>query len=283
MKPDIFKTEAAGVSLDSPRTPRAHFRPSASNTTNERTPRERQKERNGGGKGKKKREILSLPPFRAPPFGSSFFWDSGPNPFLCCPTLTTPCCKLCWRMLGTRSRLSLDNCTDDHQHIYGSMRWERFMRLGDISFHFGTARCSSRRERQVARWREALRRSERHLRDLFTTSSLGSAPSGFTTGRPNSGTGVGLSPPGFKSSPLLRVWRNPTQWCGRVILSCHCPRMGCVSWELRSATLSTLWISWIRSLWITSCCFRESLEWRTSKQRGCCCCSVEQLAPICCA
>ena len=62
-----------------------------------------------------------------------------------------------------------------------------------------------------------------------------------------------------------------------MILSCPCPRMGCVSWELRSATLSTLWISWLRSLRNTSCSFRESPQWRTFKRRGCCCCSVEQI------
>ena len=36
----------------------------------EKTPRQKQKERNGGGRGKKKREILGPPPFRAPPFGA---------------------------------------------------------------------------------------------------------------------------------------------------------------------------------------------------------------------
>ena len=104
-------------------------------------------------------------------------------------------------------------------------------------------------------------------------------PQGFTTVRPNSETGVGLSRSGLRSSQL--VWWNLAQWCGRVILSCHCPRMGCVFWELQSATQSTSWISWLRSLWNTSCHFRESPQWRTSKQRGCCCCcSVEQHAPI---
>ena len=36
--------------------------------------------------------------------------------------------------------------------------------------------------------------------------------SGFTTVRSNSGTGVGLSRPGLRSSPLQLVW-NLTQWC----------------------------------------------------------------------
>ena len=47
----------------------------------EKTPRETQWERNGGGKGKKKREILGPPPFGAPPFGASLFLGLGPPPF----------------------------------------------------------------------------------------------------------------------------------------------------------------------------------------------------------
>ena len=46
--------------------------------------------------------------------------------------------------------------------------------------------------------------------------------SGVTTARPNSGTAVGLSQPGLRSSLLLLFWWNQTQWCGRVILSCFC-------------------------------------------------------------
>ena len=47
---------------------------------NEKTPRETQKERNDGGKGKKKREILGLPPFGAPPFGAPLFLRLGLHP-----------------------------------------------------------------------------------------------------------------------------------------------------------------------------------------------------------
>ena len=39
--------------------------------------------------------------------------------------------------------------------------------------------------------------------------------SGFTTARLNSGTGVGLSQPGWRSLPLQLVWWNQTQWCGK--------------------------------------------------------------------
>ena len=55
---------------------RAHLRPWRFKTPpkfHEKTPRETQKERNGGGRGKKKREILGLPPFGAPPFGAPPF------------------------------------------------------------------------------------------------------------------------------------------------------------------------------------------------------------------
>ena len=57
---------------------RAHFRAPALQTTpkfHARTPRERKKKENCGGRGKKKREILGPPPFGAPPFGwAPPFW-----------------------------------------------------------------------------------------------------------------------------------------------------------------------------------------------------------------
>ena len=63
-----------GVSHDSPRTPNVHISGHLRFKTppkfHEKTPRETQKQRNGGGKGKKKREILGLPPFEAHPSGS---------------------------------------------------------------------------------------------------------------------------------------------------------------------------------------------------------------------
>ena len=107
-------------------------------------------------------------------------------------------------------------------------------------------------------------------RTVFCKKSCGLMhASGFTTVRLNSRTGV--EPAGVRSSPLQLVCWNLTLWCGRVILSCHCPMMGCVFWELQSAhPLDQL---------VSSCYFRESPQWRTSKQRGCCC-SVEQHAPI---
>ena len=55
----------------------------------EKTPRETQKERNGGGKGKKKREILGSPPFRGPTFSRSWPHPSGP-PTLRAPFLRAP-------------------------------------------------------------------------------------------------------------------------------------------------------------------------------------------------
>ena len=72
---------APGFHTTARETKRAHFRTPALQTPpkfHEKTPRETQKERNGGGKGKKKREILGLPPFGAPPFGAH---PSGAPPF----------------------------------------------------------------------------------------------------------------------------------------------------------------------------------------------------------
>ena len=97
---------------------RAHLRPRRFKTPpkfHEKTPRETQKERNGGKKGKKKREILGPPPsgphpFGAPPFrtpphfsGQSRFGQSRSQP-RCCPKLTnkgisaSPCSppSPCW-------------------------------------------------------------------------------------------------------------------------------------------------------------------------------------------
>ena len=54
---------------------RAHFRAlQTPPKLHEKTPRETQKERNGGGRGKKKREILGPHPSGAPPFGQSRNW-----------------------------------------------------------------------------------------------------------------------------------------------------------------------------------------------------------------
>ena len=68
---------AAGVSHDSPRTPNVHISGHLRFKTppkfHEKTPRETQKQRNGGGKGKKKREILGPPPIGSPPFGAPPF------------------------------------------------------------------------------------------------------------------------------------------------------------------------------------------------------------------
>ena len=72
-----LQTGPPGLAHDSPRTPNVHISGHLRFKTPpkfyEKTPRETQKERNGGGKGKKKREILGLHPFGAPP--------SGPHPF----------------------------------------------------------------------------------------------------------------------------------------------------------------------------------------------------------
>ena len=61
---------AAGVSHHNPRTPHGH--PSITQKFHEKTLRGTQKERNGGGRGKKARNVASLPPppFGAPPFGA---------------------------------------------------------------------------------------------------------------------------------------------------------------------------------------------------------------------
>ena len=86
---------AAGARTRQPEnSKRAHFRAPALQTPpkfHEKTPRETQRERNGGEKGKKKREILGPPPFGAPPFGAppfgvlplgaSLFLGLGPPPF----------------------------------------------------------------------------------------------------------------------------------------------------------------------------------------------------------
>ena len=78
-----------GLHTTAENSKRAHLRVRALQTPpkfNEKTPRETQKERNGGGKGKKKREIFGPPPFGAstlrgpnlaPPFGPH---PSGPHP-----------------------------------------------------------------------------------------------------------------------------------------------------------------------------------------------------------
>ena len=65
---------AAGASHDSPRTPKTPPK------KHKKTPRETQKERNGDGKGKKKRDFFGPPPFGAPPFGAPPF---GAPPFGC--------------------------------------------------------------------------------------------------------------------------------------------------------------------------------------------------------
>ena len=57
--------------------------PGASNTTKiprEDPQREKRKERNGGGRGEKKREVLGPPPFGPPPFGPPLFLGLGPWP-----------------------------------------------------------------------------------------------------------------------------------------------------------------------------------------------------------
>ena len=90
--------QAAGARTRQPEnSKRAHFRAPALQTPpkfHEKTPRETQKERNGGGKGKKKREILGTlrgptlrgPTLRGPPFGAPLFLGLGP-PTLRGPTL----------------------------------------------------------------------------------------------------------------------------------------------------------------------------------------------------
>ena len=83
---------AAGARTRQPEnSKRAHFRAPALQTPPkfyEKTPRETQKERNDGGKGKKEREILGPPPLGAPPFGAPP-WGAPPlgGPTLGGPTL----------------------------------------------------------------------------------------------------------------------------------------------------------------------------------------------------
>ena len=80
---------AAGARARQPEnSKRAHLRVLAfkNTTNNEKTPRETQKERNDGGKGKKKREILGPPPLGPPPFGAPPFG----GPTLRGPTLRGP-------------------------------------------------------------------------------------------------------------------------------------------------------------------------------------------------
>ena len=61
-------SDAAGASQPE-NSKRAHGTSKTPPKFNEKTPRERQKERNGGGRVKKKREISGLPAFRAPRWG----------------------------------------------------------------------------------------------------------------------------------------------------------------------------------------------------------------------
>ena len=87
------QTGPPGLAHDSPRTPNVHISGHLRFKTppkfHEKTPRETQKQRNGGGKGKKKREILGPPPFGAPPRGPTLRGPtlrgphpSGPHPLL---------------------------------------------------------------------------------------------------------------------------------------------------------------------------------------------------------
>ena len=82
---------AAGVSHDSPRTPNVHISGHLLFKTppkfNEKTPRETQKQRNGGGKGKKKSEILGGPAEGGPVEGGPA--EGGPGKSKPATTVTT--------------------------------------------------------------------------------------------------------------------------------------------------------------------------------------------------
>ena len=67
-----------------PESPNVHISGSRPSKTppkfNERTPEREKKERKLGREREKKREILGLPPFWAPPFGAPLFLGLGPHP-----------------------------------------------------------------------------------------------------------------------------------------------------------------------------------------------------------
>ena len=80
------QTGPPGLAHDSPRTPNVHIEglraPEITTKIPREDPRETQKQRNGGGKGKKKRENFGPSPFWAPTL-------SGPHPFWAPPFLGT--------------------------------------------------------------------------------------------------------------------------------------------------------------------------------------------------
>ena len=91
--------------------------------------------------------------------------------------------------------------------------------------------------------------------------------SGYTTARLNSGTGVGLSRPGLRSSPLQLVWWNQTQWWKSD------PELPLVpEWAASFENSDRPPAPHCESIGFEVCGtraahFRESLQWRTCKQR----------------